>query len=157
MTPKGLLRLKQASSTLEELADGAFRPVSTTRSADHERVRRLVLCTGKVYYDIVGHEERAAAGNVAVARIEQLYPFPVEQAARLVASLPAPRARSSGPRRSRRTWAPGGRSGTGSRRRCARTSRSATSAGPWRARPSEGYPTAHLREQDRIVREALGT
>ena len=47
-------------------------------SAEHAAVRRLVLCSGKVYYDIVGHEARAAAPAVAVARVEQLYPFPVE-------------------------------------------------------------------------------
>ena len=57
-------------------------------SADEERVRRLVLCSGKIYYDIVGHELRAGADTVAVARLEQLYPFPVEAAAALVGSYP---------------------------------------------------------------------
>ena len=88
MTPKGLLRLKDAASTLAELADGRFEPVLDDPNADHERVTRLVLTTGKLYYDIVGHELRAEAQSVALARIEQLYPFPVEEAARLVASYP---------------------------------------------------------------------
>ena len=67
-------------------------------------------------------------------------------------------ARSSGPRRSRRTWARGGRSATGSRRPCApRSAESLQYVGrTWKASPSEGYPTAHQREQDRIVRMALG-
>ena len=52
-------------------------------------MRRLVLCTGKVYYDIVGHEAHAGAAAVAVARIEQLYPFPTDAVAALVASYPA--------------------------------------------------------------------
>ena len=49
---------------------------------------RLVLCSGKIFYDIDGHEDRAAATTVAVARLEQLYPFPVEPAAALTASYP---------------------------------------------------------------------
>ena len=67
MTPKGLLRLKQAGSTLDDLAGGEFRPVIDDPNADHESVERLVLCQGKVYYDIAGHEERANASRVAVA------------------------------------------------------------------------------------------
>ncbi len=87
MTPKGLLRLKQASSTLDELATGSFHPVIPDPAAGTD-VRRLVLCSGKVYYDIVGHDERAGATGVAVARLEQLYPFPVEAVAELIAALP---------------------------------------------------------------------
>ena len=78
MTPKGLLRLKHASSAIDELSDSVFRPVLDDPGADHASARRLVLCSGKIYYDIVGHEARAAAQDVAVARLEQLYPFPVD-------------------------------------------------------------------------------
>ena len=90
MTPKGLLRLKQASSILADLSEGKFEPVLDDPRADHEAVTRLVLCSGKIYYDIDGHEDRANATSVAVARLEQLYPFPVEPAAALTASLPEP-------------------------------------------------------------------
>ena len=157
MTPKGLLRLKQASSTLEELSDGAFRPVVDDAQADHERVRRLVLCTGKVYYDIVGHEERGR--RRATSRSRGSSSCTRSRSSRRRGSSPPTRtsSRSSGRRRSRRTWVPGARSGTGSRRRCARDVALRYVGRPWRASPSEGYPTAHLREQDRIVREALGT
>src|SRR6185295_16404838 len=55
MTPKGLLRLKQASSTLDDLASGEFRPVLDDPNPERERVERLVLCQGKIYYDIAGH------------------------------------------------------------------------------------------------------
>ena len=115
-----------------------------------------MLCSGKVYYDIVGHEERAqSADGVAVARLEQLYPFPVEQAAALARAATRTCARSCGRRRSRRTWAPW--------RAIRHRLEEAKPDGvpllyvgrPWRASPSEGYPTAHLREQDRIVRAAL--
>ncbi len=153
VTPKGLLRLKDAASTLAELADGGFRPVIDDPRADKGNVRRLVLCAGKIYYDVVGHEARAAAESVAVARIEQLYPFPIEQARALVESYPSldevvwvqEEPQNMGPWRSIRH-----------RLEEATGDLSVRFVGrPWRASPSEGYPTAHLIEQDRIVRDAL--
>jgi 2-oxoglutarate dehydrogenase E1 component len=154
MTPKGLLRLKAATSALAELAEGEFQPVIDDAEADRERATRLVLCSGKVYYDIVGHEERAGATEVAVARLEQLYPFPVEAAARLVESYPAlqelvwaqEEPQNMGAWRSIRHRLEEAAAGRAPVRYVGR---------PWRASPSEGYPTAHLREQDRIVREVL--
>jgi 2-oxoglutarate dehydrogenase E1 component len=155
MTPKGLLRMKQASSTLDDLVHGEFRPLLDDPDADRERVTRLVLCSGKIYYDIVGHEEHAAAGNVAVIRLEQLYPFPVEQAAELVRGYPNV---------TEVVWAQEEPQNMGPWRAIRHRLEEAKPAGaslvyvgrPWRASPSEGYPTAHLREQDRIVRAALG-
>ena len=155
MTPKGLLRLKQASSTLDELASGAFRPVLDDRGADRERVTRLVLASGKLYYDIAGHEQRASAEQVAVARLEQLYPFPVSAAAELLRSYP---------RLEEVVWAQEEPQNMGAWRAIRHRLEEAKPrevplvyvGRPWRASPSEGYPTAHLREQDRIVRTALG-
>jgi len=154
MTPKGLLRLKHATSSLADLAEGEFRQVIDDAEADREHVTRLVLCSGKVYYDIVGHEQRANASQVAVARLEQLYPFPVEAATGLVASYPAldeivwaqEEPQNMGAWRSIRHRLEEAASGRAPVRFVGR---------PWRASPSEGYPTAHLREQDRIVRAAL--
>ena len=156
MTPKGLLRLKQASSALPELAEGSFRPVIDDSGANREDVTRLVICSGKLYYDIAGHEERAAGTHVAVARLEQLYPFPVEAYAELISAYPNLREV---------VWVQEEPQNMGAWR----TSRHRLEAPlhdlriplvyagrPWRASPSEGYPTAHLREQDRIVRAALG-
>jgi 2-oxoglutarate dehydrogenase E1 component len=153
VTPKGLLRLKDAASTLAELAGGGFRPVLDDSGVDKGAVRRLVLCSGKIYYDLVGHEARAQAQSVAVARIEQLYPFPTEQARELVASYPAldevvwvqEEPQNMGPWRSIRHRLEE-LTGDLPVRFVGR---------PWRASPSEGYPTAHLIEQDRIVRDAL--
>jgi 2-oxoglutarate dehydrogenase E1 component len=155
MTPKGLLRLKQAGSTLDDLAHGEFRAVLDDATVDRERVERLVLCQGKVYYDIVGHEERGNVPAVAVARIEQLYPFPVEAAKALVAGYPNLR---------QVIWAQEEPQNMGAwraiRHRLEETKPEHAPllyiGRPWRASPSEGYPTAHLREQDRIVRAALG-
>ncbi len=155
MTPKGLLRLKQAGSTLDDLAGGEFRPVIDDPNADHESVERLVLCQGKVYYDIAGHEERANASRVAVARLEQLYPFPRERVKELVGSYPNLREV---------VWAQEEPQNMGAwralRHRLEETKPQDVPlvyvGRTWRASPSEGYPTAHLREQDRIVRAALG-
>jgi 2-oxoglutarate dehydrogenase E1 component len=155
MTPKGLLRLREASSTLAELAEGAFRPVLPDPSADAERVRRLVVCSGKLYYDIAGHEARQRAATVAVARLEQLYPFPARPFADLVASFPY---------LEELVWAQEEPLNMGAYRSIRHRLEDALPSGvvlryvgrPWRASPSEGYPTAHAIEQDRIVREALG-
>ncbi len=155
MTPKGLLRLRDASSTLSELSDGAFQPVLAELGIESGDVRRLVLCSGKIYYDIVGHEARAGAEGVAVARLEQLYPFPVSAVASLIEAYPALREI---------VWAQEEPQNMGPWRSTRHRLEEAAPAGvmpsyvgrPWRASPSEGYPTAHLREQDRIVREALG-
>ena len=155
MTPKGLLRLKEATSSLRELAEGSFQPVLEEPGVDRERVRRLVLTSGKLYYDIVGHPEREHVPEVAVARIEQLYPFPVAAAAQLVRGYPA---------LEEVVWAQEEPQNMGAYRAIRHRLEDATGgrmplryAGrPWRASPSEGYPTAHLREQDRIVRTVLG-
>jgi 2-oxoglutarate dehydrogenase E1 component len=157
MTPKGLLRLKQASSTLEELSGGAFQPVLDDPRAHHDEVERLVLCSGKLYYDIAGHDLHEGARDVAVARLEQLYPFPVEAVEALLARYPRLRhvvwaqeePQNMGPWRSirHRLEETVRRSPAESLRYVGRT---------WKASPSEGYPTAHQVEQDRIVRTALG-
>src|SRR4029079_12004078 len=55
---------------------------------EREEITRLVLCSGKIYYDIVGHDERANARNVAVARVELLYPFPKKELQELFESYP---------------------------------------------------------------------
>jgi 2-oxoglutarate dehydrogenase E1 component len=154
MTPKGLLRLKQAASALGDLAGGAFRPVLGDPSVGRETVRRLVLCSGKVYYDLVGHELRPGADWIAIGRLEQLYPFPVSAAAELVRLYP---------RLEELVWAQEEPQNMGAWRAIRHRLEEMLPEGvrlrfvgrPWRASPSEGYPTAHLKEQDRIVREAL--
>jgi 2-oxoglutarate dehydrogenase E1 component len=158
MTPKGLLRLREATSTLEDLALASFQPVIDDPASEHGEVHRLVLCSGKVYYDIVGHELRAGMPSVAVARIEQLYPFPLEAVSALIASYPALRDV---------VWAQEEPQNMGAWRSIRhRLEEAAGRATPgagvqyigrtWRASTSEGYPTLHHHEQDRIVREALG-
>jgi 2-oxoglutarate dehydrogenase E1 component len=78
MSPKSLLRHKHAVSTLEDLVDGHFKTIisETNVSIIAEKVTRLVLCSGKVYYDLIEAREHNNPNNVAIIRIEQLYPFP---------------------------------------------------------------------------------
>ncbi|HEU5106849.1 MAG TPA: multifunctional oxoglutarate decarboxylase/oxoglutarate dehydrogenase thiamine pyrophosphate-binding subunit/dihydrolipoyllysine-residue succinyltransferase subunit [Solirubrobacterales bacterium] len=155
-TPKGLLRLDKAAAKLEELTDGELQFIldDPTAGERREKVERLVLCTGKVYYDMDGNERRAAAENVAIARVEVLYPFAKEQLERLIASYPnlkeiawvqeEPRNMGAWKVMSRRmpdvlpegvTLTYIGRQG--------------------RASPGEGYSGTHAREQERIVLTAL--
>ena len=157
MTPKSLLRNPAATSSVDDLADGSFQQVldDPTMAGQREEVTRLCLCSGKIYYDIVGHEERANARHVAVARIELLYPFPATQLSELFASYPnlcevfwvqeEPKnmgARSFVKYRLDEVL-PGGLAYDYVGREL-------------RASPGEGYAVAHRREQDRIVRVALG-
>ncbi|MBF4207737.1 2-oxoglutarate dehydrogenase E1 component [Pseudomonas donghuensis] len=86
LTPKSLLRHKLAISTLEELAEGSFQTViPEIDTLDPKKVTRLVLCSGKVYYDLL--EKRRAEGreDIAVVRIEQLYPFPEDDLVEILA------------------------------------------------------------------------
>jgi 2-oxoglutarate dehydrogenase E1 component len=76
MTPKSLLRLPQATSGIDELTAGGFRPVINDATGDNSRVKRLVLCSGKVYYDLKAEAEKEATDHLAVLRVEQFYPFP---------------------------------------------------------------------------------
>ncbi|MDE2260700.1 MAG: 2-oxoglutarate dehydrogenase E1 component [Betaproteobacteria bacterium] len=77
ITPKSLLRRKEATSDLRELASGTFQNViSETEALSDEAVRRIIACSGKVYYDIVAERKARGIADIAVIRLEQLYPFP---------------------------------------------------------------------------------
>ncbi len=78
MTPKSLLRHKLAVSSLDELANGEFQHLIGDAKADAKKVKRIVACSGKVYYDLVEDAEKRGQDDVAIIRVEQLYPFPRE-------------------------------------------------------------------------------
>jgi len=79
MTPKSLLRHKLAVSPVRELSEGAFQPVLADADITHcSQVDRVILCSGKVYFDLVEERSRRGQANTAIIRIEQLYPFPEE-------------------------------------------------------------------------------
>jgi 2-oxoglutarate dehydrogenase E1 component len=87
-TPKSLLRLKAAVSELDEFTTGAFQPVLPDASVEAGAVRRVLLCAGKIYYDLVAERERAERKDVAIVRVEQLYPLPADELRAALAPYP---------------------------------------------------------------------
>jgi 2-oxoglutarate dehydrogenase E1 component len=89
MTPKSLLRHKLSVSGLEDLTAGHFRNViGESEPLDTPAVRRVVFCSGKVYFDLYQARENRGLKNVAIVRIEQLYPFPADEYAAVIAQYP---------------------------------------------------------------------
>jgi 2-oxoglutarate decarboxylase len=159
MTPKSLLRLSGAASHLYDLSDGAFHPVldDPERAGDSEAdaVRRVILCSGKVYYDMVGSRHREAMPEVAVIRVEQLYPFPTDALRTILARYP---------KLDQVAWVQEEPRNMGARKFVLPKIRHLVPfqiplgdiSRPERSRPAEGYHSAHAAEQARIVREAFG-
>jgi 2-oxoglutarate dehydrogenase E1 component len=158
MTPKSLLRLPRAMSRPSELASGAFRSVlDDPRFADASaaaKVRRVLLCSGKIYYDLTGAAEFESATDVAIIRSERLYPFPDDE-------LQAVLDRYS--KIESFAWVQEEPRNMGARKFVLPRIRHLVPykiplgdiSRPERSRPAEGYPAAHHVEQARIVREAL--
>jgi 2-oxoglutarate dehydrogenase E1 component len=89
MTPKSLLRLPAASSKMAELTTGGFQPaIDDTTITDRATVKRIVLCSGKVFYDLDAGREDARDDRVAIIRLEQFYPFPASRLKEIFASYP---------------------------------------------------------------------
>jgi 2-oxoglutarate dehydrogenase E1 component len=155
MTPKSLLRLPQASSSIADLAENTrFHPVLAEPGVEDAQVTRLVLCTGKIYYDLVGHPEREAHRGLAVGRVELLYPFPEGQLLELMGRYPKLREV---------LWVQEEPRNMGARAHMFPRLMQIMPAGmhfgfigrPERASPGEGYPAAHIDEQNRIVTTAI--
>ena len=87
-TPKSLLRDPRCVSTVEELATGSFQETFDDETVNKAHVKTLVFCTGKFYYDITAERENNGRKDVAVVRIEQLFPLPVEQLKAIIATYP---------------------------------------------------------------------
>ncbi|MGO8905220.1 MAG: multifunctional oxoglutarate decarboxylase/oxoglutarate dehydrogenase thiamine pyrophosphate-binding subunit/dihydrolipoyllysine-residue succinyltransferase subunit [Solirubrobacteraceae bacterium] len=155
MTPKSLLRLAQATSSIAALAEHTrFQPVLAEPGVDDAQVTRLVLCTGKIYYDLVGHPDRASHPGLAVARVELLYPFPEGQLLELIRRYPNLREV---------VWVQEEPRNMGARAHMFPRLMQIMPDGihfgyigrPERASPGEGYPAAHIDEQTRIVTTAI--
>ncbi|MBV9265671.1 MAG: multifunctional oxoglutarate decarboxylase/oxoglutarate dehydrogenase thiamine pyrophosphate-binding subunit/dihydrolipoyllysine-residue succinyltransferase subunit [Acidobacteriaceae bacterium] len=78
-TPKALLRYPKAASRLDELTSGAFQPVIGDAQFLGNQIKRVLLCSGKIYYDLINKREEMGRADVAIIRLEQLYPFPLQQ------------------------------------------------------------------------------
>jgi 2-oxoglutarate dehydrogenase E1 component len=156
MTPKSLLRLPQAASRVGDLTDGRFNRVLNDRQAleNPEAITRLVMCSGKVYYDITLDKRRAEAAQIAVGRVELLYPFPIDELHAVIHAYP---------NLQEIVWAQEEPSNFGARKWVMPQLLHAAPNGvtvrhvsrPERSSPAEGYPAAHRIEQERIVSEAL--
>jgi multifunctional 2-oxoglutarate metabolism enzyme len=155
MTPKSLLRLPQATSSIADMAENTrFQPVLSEPGVDPATVTRLALCTGKIYYDLVGHPDRPAHPGLAVARIELLYPFPERQVLELIRSYPQLKEV---------VWVQEEPRNMGARAHMFPRLMQIMPEGmhfgyigrPERASPGEGYPAAHIDEQNRIVTTAI--
>jgi 2-oxoglutarate dehydrogenase E1 component len=162
MSPKSLLRHPLAASSIDQLAQGTFQPVIPDASAAEraEGVTRLLLCSGKVYVDLVGgsddqRKERAAIAGmerVAIGRVEELYPFPEEEIRALAGAYPNLREvvwvqeepRNMG------AW-----TYVAPRLKDALGMEPVYVGRPERASPAEGYQHRHQAEQNRIVAAAL--
>ncbi|MEV4439408.1 multifunctional oxoglutarate decarboxylase/oxoglutarate dehydrogenase thiamine pyrophosphate-binding subunit/dihydrolipoyllysine-residue succinyltransferase subunit [Streptomyces sp. NPDC049577] len=87
-TPKSMLRLKAAASKVEEFTSGRFRPVIGDDTVGAEDVRKVVFCSGKVYYDLVAEREKRGANDTAFIRLERLYPLPGAELQAEIAKFP---------------------------------------------------------------------
>ncbi|MGB4227656.1 MAG: 2-oxoglutarate dehydrogenase E1 component [Candidatus Dechloromonas phosphoritropha] len=89
MSPKSLLRHKNASSSLADLANGSFQTViGEVDKVDAKKVSRVILCSGKVYFDLFAGRRERNITNIAIVRVEQLYPFPKEHLEKELAKYP---------------------------------------------------------------------
>ncbi|HLG06194.1 MAG TPA: hypothetical protein VI383_08595, partial [Gemmatimonadales bacterium] len=158
-TPKSLLRLPQASSRLEELTTGTFQPVlddpDPAVRAGADRITRVVLGTGKIYYDLLPEAAKLGPARPAIVRIEGLYALLEDQVRAVLARYPAAKEF---------VWVQEEPRNMGAWTYIAPRLAPFIPAGtelqyvgrPDRASPAEGYPEAHAEEQGRIVREGLG-
>jgi 2-oxoglutarate dehydrogenase E1 component len=151
MTPKSLLRHPRATSPVSELSDGSFHFVLADDAVDAANVRRVVMSSGKIYYDLLAAREESGADDVALVRVEQLYPFPAAELTEILGAYgDAELTWAQEEPRNMGAWpyiAPRVRDLTG---------RDIAYAGrPVRASPAEGFADAHEKEQKRIVQDAL--
>lgn len=155
MTPKSLLRAQSAAGALDDMASGTFLPViDDPRVVDRDAIERLVLCSGKIYHDLVAHASYAALKKTAIARIELLAPLPAGEINRTIAGYP---------KLKKIVWVQEEPKNMGARafvrRRLLESKRDGFDieyiGRGYRASPSEGYAGQHAVEQERIVATAL--
>ena len=159
MTPKSLLRLKESASVLGDLAEGDFRPViddpvMSATAKQRKKIRTLLLCTGKIYYELELHPDRRDADDLAIVRLELLNPLPIEEILALIRTYP---------HLEQIYWVQEEPSNMGAWLHLARPIglrrpyeiRWDYIGRPRRASPSEGYAGTHHIEQERIISTAL--
>lgn len=155
MSPKSLLRHPLCISTLEDLADGSFLPaIGEVDDLNPANVKRVVFCSGKVYYDLLEQRRNNEQGDVAIVRIEQLYPFPKEEVEAVIAQYTNVVDY---------VWCQEEPQNQGAWYSSQHNFRSAIPAGadlkyagrPASASPAVGYMSVHLKQQKALVEDAL--
>jgi 2-oxoglutarate dehydrogenase E1 component len=155
MTPKSLLRSKAATSTLEVLCDGKFQQVIGDRGpGEADEIKRVVFCSGKIYYDLAAMRDAENIREVAVMRAEQLYPFPAADLRGFVNEFP---------NATEVVWCQEEPQNQGAwyqirhhLQACITEQHELKYVGrPHSASPAVGYYTVHLEEQQKLVREAI--
>jgi 2-oxoglutarate dehydrogenase E1 component len=156
MTPKSLLRNPLSTASLEDLTGGEFQTViPDAANLRPPAVRKVVLCSGKVYYDLAEGRRTRGAGDIAIIRVEQLYPFPRRE---LIAELKRyTRAKEvvwcQEEPKNQGAWYPSQHHFTA----CMRTNQTLVYAGrELSASPAAGYLSLHVQEQNALVEQALG-
>jgi 2-oxoglutarate decarboxylase len=156
MTPKSLLRLPAATSRVDDLVLGKFRTVLWDKVRTWpEKITRLLLCSGKIYYDILQSPRRAQTPHIAIGRVELLYPFPGSEIGEYARRYPNLKEV---------VWVQEEPRNMGARKFVLPKIRDVLPPSvalldvsrPERSSPAEGYPAAHKAEQERIVSAAYG-
>jgi 2-oxoglutarate decarboxylase len=158
MTPKSLLRLPQATSRLDDLATGRWHPVidDAAESGRAGEISRVVLCSGKIYYELMAEADKAGGQRPAIIRLEQLYSFPWPEARAVLGRYGKMR---------QLVWVQEEPRNMGAWSYVEPKLAELAPAGaevvylgrPERASPAEGYPAAHVAEQNRIITSAIGS
>jgi multifunctional 2-oxoglutarate metabolism enzyme len=155
MTPKSLLRAEAASGNLDDMATGTFKPViDDPNSTDKKKVERILLCSGKIYYDLVASDLYPKMKKTAIVRIELLAPFPGNEINTVLESYPNLKELIWVQEEPKNMGARGY-----ARRRLIEKMKKPLDIGyagrGYRASPSEGYPGQHAVEQERLIKLAL--
>jgi 2-oxoglutarate dehydrogenase E1 component len=157
MTPKSMLRSHMAVSPIEDLAEGKFLPVIGEIDSDiiADKVIRVVMCSGKIYYDILSKRRDVGITNTAIVRIEQIYPFPDQELAAQLAKYPnaVNVVWTQEEPRNQGTWYSMRHNmlaAVGDKQNLSCISRPASAA------PAGGYMSTHVKRQKQVVADALG-
>ncbi|MDK9764748.1 2-oxoglutarate dehydrogenase E1 component [Vibrio sp. D420a] len=155
MSPKSLLRHPLCTSSLEDLAEGTFQPaIAEIDDIKPENVKRVVFCSGKVYFDLLEQRRKNEQGDVAIVRIEQLYPFPLEEVQAAIAQYTNVEDY---------VWCQEEPQNQGAWYSSQHNFRAAIPAGadlkyagrPASASPAVGYMSVHLKQQKALIEDAL--
>jgi 2-oxoglutarate dehydrogenase E1 component len=93
-TPKSMLRLKAASSEVSDFTSGTFQPlIADQQGLSPQNVKKVLFCSGKIYWELLAESQKRASGDTAIVRIEQLYPTPVEEMKQVIAQYPSAQLR----------------------------------------------------------------